>query len=354
MGAVIVDGVRIEGISACVPSRAVKNREFGIELYGDDLSGTLKVLGIEERRVCPEGSATSLDFCVKAAERLRDYAGFDYSTFGGVLFVTQTPDLLLPNNSSYAHHLLGLPPTSPAFDINLACSGYTYGLWIAGMMSKSVNAPVLLLDGDTHSHFVSSRDRAAALLFGDAGTATVVGPREGGESWYFDFVTDGTLRGALTIQDGGYRNRVNAESSVFAEQSDGAIRRAIDMKMDGMSVFSAVLKYAPNSLSRAAAASGFSMDDHDYLVLHQANLMMIKQVAKKLGFKDERFPTSLQKYGNVSSASIPLTICSELKNSVEAKRSRVLMSAFGAGFSVGSASVEIGPCPCAGVVEYEV
>jgi 3-oxoacyl-[acyl-carrier-protein] synthase-3 len=344
-------GVRIGGIAACVPSKIIKNREFGRELYGDDLEGTLKVIGVEERRVCPEGRATSLELCIGAAETLRGEVG-DYAGFGGLICVTQTPDLLLPNNSTHAHSLLGLPECAPAFDITLACSGYPYGLWVSGMMALSTGRKILLLDGDTHSHFVSPRDRATALLFGDAGTATVIEPCES-SAWHFDFLNDGSMREALAIRDGGYRNRVTPQSASYEKQPDGAIRRAIDMKMDGMAVFTAVVKYTPGSLKRAIDASGVPAESHDFLVLHQANMMMIKQVAKKLGFAGERFPISMHKYGNASSASIPLTICSELRETIAAKESRVAMSAFGAGFSVGSASLSIGPCPCPPVAEYD-
>jgi 3-oxoacyl-[acyl-carrier-protein] synthase-3 len=348
-----IDGAEIKGIAACAPAKEIINSDFGKELYGDDLGGAIKVVGVEKRRVCEEGKTTSLDLCVRAALTLREAAAFDFGDFGGLVFVTQTPDLLLPNNSTYAHSLLGLPLLSPAFDITLACSGYPYGLWVSAMMAVSCQKPILLLDGDTHSHFVSPKDRATALLFGDAGTATVIAPNPAARPWHFDFVTDGAMRDALTIRDGGYRNRVNDRSAVCEEQPDGATRRAIDMKMDGMSVFNGVVRYAPDSLKRVMEPAGANSGDYDFLLLHQANLMMIKQVAKKLGFKDERFPTSLQKYGNVSSASIPLTICSEIKDIAETKKSRVLMSAFGAGFSVGSASLDIGPCACTGVAEYE-
>jgi 3-oxoacyl-[acyl-carrier-protein] synthase-3 len=122
--------------------------------------------------------------------------------------------------------------------------------------------------------------------------------------------------------------------------------------MDGMSVFNSVVRNAPPSLSRLMEAEGKTSEEYDYLLLHQANLMMINQVARKLKFTGERFPTSIAKFGNIGSASIPLTICSELKDAVSEGKRRVLMSAFGAGFSVGSASVTLGPCPCAGVVEY--
>jgi 3-oxoacyl-[acyl-carrier-protein] synthase-3 len=156
----------------------------------------------------------------------------------------------------------------------------------------------------------------------------------------------------LTIPEGGYRNRITQESVLYKERPDGAVRRAIDMAMDGMAVFNAAVKHAPLSIGRVIESSGISGSDHDCLILHQANLMLIKHIAGKLGFKGDRFPMSIQKYGNVSSASIPLTICSELRDVIGANGSRMLMSAFGAGFSVGSASVEIGPCPCAGVVKY--
>jgi len=348
-----VKGVSIGGIAACVPKGEIDNLEFGRELFGDSLEGALKVTGVRKRRVCEEEKVTSLDLCVYAAKALAERASIDYSDFGGVIFVTLTPDLPLPNNATLAHSLLGFPPESAAFDMSLACPGYPYGLWAAAMMAKSTGRKILLLDGDTHSHFVSSRDRATALLFGDAGSATVVAPSEGAEAWTFDFVTDGALRDVLAIPEGGYRKRFNARSAEYTEREEGAFRRGIDMKMDGIAVFNAVVRYAPGSLKRVMESDGASEGDYGYLVLHQANLMMIRQIAKKLGFKDERFPLSLDRYGNVGSATIPLTICSELGETIRNKSSRILMSAFGAGFSVASAGVSIGPCPCAGVVEYE-
>ncbi len=347
-----LNNVAIKGIAACVPERTIDNREYGRNLYGDDLEATIKVTGVESRRLCPEGGAvTALDLCVKAARALGVHGNFDYGDFGGLVFVTMTPDFSMPNNATYAHSLLGFDENTPAFDISLACSGYPYALWVAGMMACSTGREILVLDGDTHSPFVSPYDRSTSLLFGDGGSATVVAPDASAEGWYFDFVTIGD-RESLVVPDSGYRNRVSENSLVYREFPDGSRRRAIDLKMDGMAVFNAVVRNAPKSLTRVMEAEGKSSEDYDYLLLHQANLMMINQVAKKLKFAGERFPTSLGKYGNIGSGSIALNTCSELRGVVEGKSSRVLMSAFGAGFSVGSASVAIGPCPCAGVVEF--
>jgi 3-oxoacyl-[acyl-carrier-protein] synthase-3 len=335
-----------------VPRRAIENAGYGRELYGNDLDAAIKVVGVERRRFADAG-VTALDLCVKAALSLSEYADFDYSEFGGLGFVTMTPDFSMPNNASYAHKLLGLPPGSPAFDISMACAGYPYGLWVAGMTANCAGKKVLLLDGDTHSPFVSPYDRSTSLLFGDGGTATVILPSEADAAniWRFDFVTEGD-RMSLSAPDSGYRNRVNAESLEYETFPDGSRRRRIDLKMDGMAVFNAVARNVPASLSRLMASDRLRPEDYDYLLLHQANLMMINAVAKKLGFRDERFPTSIGKYGNIGSGSIALNICSEMRETVEAKHSRVLMSAFGAGFSVASASLELGPCTVAPVVEY--
>jgi len=348
-----VNGVRITGLAACVPSYSVNNIEFGFDLYGKDIAGVVKTTGVEYRRTCPEGKVTSLDLCIRAAEVLKEVNSFDYSSFGGVICVTQTPDLLLPNNATFAQYRLGLSEHSMAFDVNLACSGYVYGLWIASVTAKSLGKPVILLDGDTHSHFTSSRDRTTAILFGDAGTATIIEPCEDPKEWAFAFETDGSKREALIIPEGGYRNRITPESAVYKEYPDGGIRRGIDMKMDGMGVFNFVVRCVPNNLERLMSAVNMSPDDYDILALHQANLFMVRQVAKKMKFSLEKVPTSIQKYGNSSSATIPVTLVSELSNRISSEKLKVLASGFGAGLSVASCSFELGPCICPGVIEYE-
>ena len=131
--------IKISGLAACVPSHIVSNREAACELYGDDIDGVIKTTGVAERRTSPEGKITSLDLCIRAAEYLRDECGVSYDDFGGAICVTQTPDCLLPNNSTYAQQRLKLPLSVSAFDINLACSGYIYGLWAAALTAQSLS-----------------------------------------------------------------------------------------------------------------------------------------------------------------------------------------------------------------------
>lgn len=347
-------GVRLAGIAACVPSHEVDNLKSGKDLYGDDIESLIKTTGVRYRRTCPENSVTSLDLCLRSAEALRE-KGISFENLGGVICVTQTPDNLLPNNATLAQQKLKLPTDTMAMDINLACSGYPYGLLSTSLLVKATGRPFLLLDGDTHSHFVSPEDKTTSLLFGDAGTATLLEPCEAEEDWHFEFDTDGSFREALIIPDGGYRNRANAESAQMKPQPDGGMRRAIDMKMDGMTVFNYVVRNVPKNMARLLQKTGRSTEEIDYLVLHQANSFMVRQVARKTGFKEkDKVPMSIHKYGNSSSTTIPLTIASELGASISGGEKRqILMAGFGAGLSIASALISVSDCICPGVVEYD-
>ena len=347
-----VEGVSIRGIAACVPQREIDNRVFGAALFGDEIEAVVSTTGVEKRRVSTEGRTTSLDLCIKAAKALKEAGSFDFSEFGGIVFVTESPDYLMPNNATQAQTILGLPVSSFAFDVNLACSGYPYGLWVAAMCARSTGKPALLLDGETNSHFASPFDKATALLFGDAGTATILEPDTDACPWLFEFETDGAGRDALIIPGGGYRNRITHDSATYIDYPDGGRRRSIDMEMKGMDVFSFVVRRVPGTIESLMRAQGKTPDDFDFLVLHQANRFMIRQVGKKLRFPQEKVPISIDRFGNSSSATVPLTICANLSEQIAKGPQRMILSGFGAGLSIASVSLTIGPCVCPEVVEY--
>jgi len=348
-----VKGVNLSGVCACVPANAVDNAVFGAELFGDEVENAVKATGVRTRRTCPPGSGiTALDLSVKAASTLLKNHAVNPSDIGGVLFVTQTPDHDMPNNASHAAHLLGLSTACVATDTSLACSGYVYGLWLGALMALSIQAPLLLLAGENHSYSTSPRDRGTALLFGDAGTATLLVP-EGDLEWHFGFMTDGSLREALIIPEGRARLPFNEKSLEYSTWQDGGVRRPIDISMDGMAVFNFVVRNVPGCVASLMEKHGATPESLDFLLLHQANLYMMKQVAKKLKFPLDKVPVSLDRYGNSSSATIPVTICSELQKDVTVKSHRVTAAGFGAGLSIATALIDLGPCVCPGVVEYD-
>ncbi|MDR2137323.1 MAG: ketoacyl-ACP synthase III [Synergistaceae bacterium] len=338
------------------------NAVAGKELFGEEIENTIKATGIRTRRVCPPGGGvTALDLSVAAAKTLLKNHSPNYaispnysispSGVGGVLFVTQTPDHDIPNNSSRAAHLLGLPSDCVAVDTSFGCSGYVYGLWLGALMARSIGAPILLLDGETHSYFTSPKDRGTALLFGDAGTATLLVPG-GEERWHFGFLTDGSKHDVLMVPEGRSRRPFNEHSLEYRTWPDGGVRRPIDIYMDGMAVFNFVVRNVPGCLASLLEENRVAPEEIDLLLLHQANLYMMKQVAKKLKIPLEKMPVSLDRYGNSSSATIPVTICSELRETVANKTHRVLASGFGAGLSISAVLMNLEPCVCPGVVEY--
>jgi len=194
-----IEGLKIDGISAVVPKFEIDNLSFTKDLFSVEedtqqsrsVESLIKSIGIEKRRVCTD-DVTSLDLGVKAAKELFRLGDFKADDFGGIVFVTETPDDLCPNNSSYVQHLLGFRENIAVLDINHGCPGYIYGLWIAGLMASNMNKRVLLLVAETSSYLVSPYDKATASLFGDAGTATIVSPSSNDREWSFVFQTDGS------------------------------------------------------------------------------------------------------------------------------------------------------------------
>lgn len=344
-----VKGVRLEAIAACVPENKVDNLAYAGSHFAEDMSATIKALGVLERRVAVKEATTSMDFCVATAERIFAEGGVKREDIGAVLFVTLTPDCLMPNNATYAQHLLGLGTDVAALDINHACPGYVFGLWNAALIAGNLQKKVLLLDGDINSKYVSPWDKSTALLFGDAGTATVISPDASAPDWHFTFMSDGGHRDAIMVRL-GMRYPLQEAYLRYEPQEDGGKRRFIDMEMDGRAVFDYVVDVVPE-IARAF------MDDletdgreYDKLLLHQANLFMLKKLAKAIGFDHKtQMPVCMDRYGNTSSVSIPLTMASELTAPV----GPVFMIGMGAGLASGIADLSLKGMKNLGVTEID-
>ena len=345
-----IEGVRMEAIAACVPTNKVNNLEFAKVHFEEDMEATLKALGVAERHVAVKEETTSMDMCVAAAERIFASGMVAQEDIGAVLFVTLTPDCLMPNNSTYAQHLLGLPQDVAAFDINHACPGYVFGLWNAALIAKNMQKKVLLLDGDINSKYVSPWDKSTALLFGDAGTATIIAPDTSALDWHFTFMSDGSNRKAIMMRL-GMRYPIKEEYLEYKVWEDGGKRRFIDMEMNGRAVFDYVVYAVPKIANAFMDELETSGEEYDKLVLHQANHFMLKKLSKAIGFNHKtQMPVCMDKYGNTSSVSIPLTISSELSNPVD----KVLMIAMGAGLASGIADVSLKGVKNFGVLEKEL
>lgn len=341
--------VRIAGISAGVPKKILSN------LHPDATDGIsseyspedfVKTTGVEERHVS-DNLCTS-DLCYHAAEKLIADLNWDKSEIEALVFVSQTADYVLPCTSCILQERLGLSKECYATDGTLGCSGWVYGLsQVLSLLSAGTIKKALLLCGDAKKRAEGPRDP----LFGHAGTATAVEFKEGEEGFKFHFGTDGSGYDAIITPDGGSRNQVSVDSFKL-EEIEGKMMHRMQTRMKGMDVFSFGITTPPKSIKKLAEHYGFDYSESDYLLLHQANMKMNNMIAKKLKFEPEKVPSCMLHYGNTSSASIPLTIVTQLKDKC-ANPTKFLCCGFGVGLSWGTVAFEAKDLLISELVEVE-
>ena len=296
--------------------------------------------GIQSRPVTDDKTCTS-DLCYCAANELLDSLKIDPTSIDALIFVSQTPDYILPPTSHVLQDRLGLSTDAAVFDVNLGCSGYTYGLWLASSLLQGQIDRVLLLVGDTCSKFTSDQDRSAFPLFGDAGTATIVEKDDSAGSAHFVMGSDGAGAENLIIKAGGFRDPRRGQTLERTEGADGNFRRDDELFMNGQEVFTFTLKRVSPLVSELLEYSKSQVENVDHFVFHQANEFMLKHLAKKSGIPEEKMPLTMENFGNTSSASIPLTICQKLKDQLATNQTpKLAMFGFGVGLSWGAAMIQ--------------
>ncbi len=311
----------IESVFGCVPARAVDNLALLSELVGPAKAESIvKATGFTTRRVAAEGQGV-FDLVLPAARRA--LAGVEPSEIGGVVAVTFSQPERFPALAIRLQHALGLPQDVAALDVGLACSGYPYGLFVAGQLASATGKQVLLVDGDVQSAYVDASDPNTLAVMGDAATATRVSATGGPAR--FAFRTDG------------------AGADVLCCGADGKIR------MDGFGVFRFVAGPVTEFLRSFLAETEMP----DLFVPHQANMYMVRQLAKALNLSDQLL-TSGELYANPGSCSVPLTLAHTVGRGVPPSRTPpplALLAGFGAGLSAAAAFVELSPTCERGVLE---
>lgn len=342
--------VGIKAVAACVPSKVERNVDLDF-IDTDTKAKIITGIGIEERRVVDYDTCSS-DLCFRAAEKLLEDNSIDKSSLNGLIFVSQTSDYKQPATAPLLQHRLGLSKDTLCFDINLACSGYVYGLSVAFALCKQQGIDrILLLDGETMSKIVSRHDKENTPLFGDAGTATLIEKdNDFGES-IFSMHSDGSGGEVMMIKNGGCRYPSSEDSLKIKVDSDGNERSGEQFVMDGIEVFNFGMREEPKDIKNLLKEASLSIDDIDVLVYHQANKFMTDFFSQRLKIDKSKTPYSLKKFGNTSSASIPLTIVSEMPSGYD-KRSKVVLSGFGAGLSWGSCLLSLDKCKISSLIEY--
>ena len=344
-----VRNVAVKGIASCVPSRSEENSDLTVFPEGDSAK-FIASTGIYRRRV-NAGDITTSDLCFHAADNLLNELDWDRSSIDCLIFVTQTPDYILPATSCILQHRLGLGTDVYAIDISLGCSGWVYGMaTISQIMSASGMKRGLLLAGDTIPELCSTEDKSAYPIFGDAGTATALELSEN-EEFKIHTATDGSGYDAIIIPDGGSRNRVTAQSLERQDVEENIRRNSLELNLNGMDVFAFGISKAPQSVSHLLEYSGIDRADVDYYIFHQANMFMNEKIRKKLKLTPEQVPYSLADFGNTSSASIPLTMTTQLSDRLRNGKLKLMACGFGVGLSWGSIYFETDKIVCPELIE---
>lgn len=337
--------ILVSGISVGVPKNKICNLDIQDISTDYDATSFVEVTGVKERRI---GELTVSDLAVPAANRLLEELGWEKSEIDGLVVVTQHGDYIVPATSCILQDKIGLNKECMALDISLGCSGWVYGLSVlSGMMSDGSLKKCLLVCGDARR-----RVEFTDPLFGFAATVTALEYKEGAAGFCFHLGTDGSGYDAIIIPDGGARNQITA-SSFITEEIEGRKYTPLQSRMKGMDVFSFGITTAPKSVKKLAEHFGFDYLSYDYLVLHQANMKMNNMIAKKLKFDKEKVPSSMWNFGNTSSASIPLTIATQLKDCCKEGHVSLLCCGFGVGLSWGTVALQVEKVIIPELVEVE-
>ena len=343
--------IGISALAACVPSRVIDNYKYTEFFPEEDVRKVVDKIGVFERRFVDDKTCAS-DLCFAAAERLFADNNINREEIDLVVFISQTPDYRMPATSILLQDRLGLPNSTIAFDVNLGCSGFIYGLSIVySFMAQSGLRKALLLDGETRSKVYSPKDRTSAFIFGDAGVAALIERNEKFGESHFSLNSDGSRGELIMIPGGGYRN-MSSEETLRERVVDeyGNIRSDEQGYMKGGDVFNFVISEIPKDIKRLFAEAQCDIADVDYYIFHQANSFINNYIAKKMKLDRERIPSTIGKYGNTSSVSVPLTIASELKDKLCGEH-RLMLSAFGVGMAWATAIVPFVDCKISDIVE---
>ncbi len=313
----------IESIACTVPKNINK---FKIpKNQKGNINRVKKVIGVDSSHITKD-EITTLDLCINSSQKILKYNKIKNHDIDILVFVTQTPDYLMPSNANKAHKILNLKNSCICFDINLGCSGYVYGLWtMFSLMSQNKLKTGLLLVGDTISKTIKSKDFAHKMLFGDAGSSTLIKFKKNERS-FFDLGTIGAGYEKLIMKNSGFRDKIFKP----------------EFHMDGKEVFLFAIKNVPRIIKSIIKFAKIKIQNNLF-IFHQANLFMLNKIFDDLKIKNESRLFSINKFGNTSSASIPLTMCVNIKK-INKNTDPVVIAGFGAGFSYACAVINLNNC----------
>ncbi len=324
---------KIKAISYYLPERILTNAEL-VEAFPEwSVEKVANKIGISERHLSADNELSS-DMAIKAAEKLFSEHQIDRSSIDFIILCTQSPDYYLPTSACIIQDKLGLSTNVGAFDFNLGCSGFAYGLAIAkGFLAAGIAKNILLLTSETYTKFLHSGDKGNRTIFGDAAAATLISTDGFATIEEFDLGTDGKGAENLIVKNGCMRNEKTGSQSLNDEF--GNFCSPDHLFMNGGEIFNFTSIAVPTLIANVLSKNDLSKEDIDLFVFHQANKYMLNYLRKILGIEEVKFYYFLEKVGNTVSSTIPIALYEAMKENKIPEGSNVLLAGFGVGYSWG-------------------
>lgn len=313
---------RITALGSYTPSKVLKNEHLEQMVDTSD-EWIVRRTGIRERRIAADNEYTS-HLCCKAVEDMLEHYPVTIQDVDMILVATYTPDFSIPSVASLIQHYFNIEQTG-ALDVNAACAGFVYALSMANaLISAGMNRKILVLGADTVSKIIDYSDRSSCILFGDgAGAVLLEGTEAEGDFLKQHFGSDGN--GGLHLY------RTSLSSHMFGTPLDNAGM----LMQNGRAVYRFAVETVPEGVRMLLDQLQWKVDMIDWFIPHSANLRMIESISKRIGIPMTKTLSSVEQYGNTSSATIPLTLDSAVKAGKIQTGDRLLMYGFGGGFTHG-------------------
>ena len=327
----------INSVAYYLPQNVVSNEEIVRDFPEWSVEKITEKVGVKQRHVA-SAEETATDLAEKAAIRLFDENGINKESIDFVILCTQSPDYFLPPSACLLQERLGLRQDVGAFDFNLGCSGYVYGLAIAkGLIISGVASNVLLLTAETYNKYLHPKDKGNRTIFGDAATATLVSTQGFAEIKEFALGTDGKGSKNLIVKSGASRMRALQNDVQF--DKNGNPISSDHLYMNGAQIFVFTQKNVPRVIEDVLAKNNLKKEEIDLFILHQANSYMLDFLRKKMHIDEDKFYMFMENVGNTVSNSIP--ICLAEAQGKGRLCGNVVLCGFGVGYSWGAVVVTI-------------
>lgn len=295
-----------------------------------DIAKIAKGVGVNQRYNAEVGQ-TATDMACDAANKMFEEWNIDRQTVDFIIFSTQSPDHFLPASACVIQHRLGIPTTAGAFDYDLGCSGYAYGLAMAkSFVDSGLAHNVLLLTGDTISKYLHPEDKNR-VLFGDFATTSLISNEGFAEIGDTVYGTDGSGAEAIILKNRAARHLATNGKEEMDDQNN--IRRDDYFYMNGEQVFNFTIERVPKLIEDTLAKNEISKDEIDYYVFHQANKFMLNTIRKVCGLPKDKFYVNIEDTGNTTSSTIPVGLKLCLDNQQITSGQKVMVAGFGVGLS---------------------